>query len=143
MIKGIDHAAISTGDFGRLVEFYCGLLTMELVADATFKGALYDNITDLKGAGGRVGVLQLGSMKIEVFEFTSPTPRTNALNRPVCDHGITHLCFLVEDIEAEYARLKEAGVPFHCPPQDAGWAKATYARDPDGNVVEIIEIMKK
>ena len=38
-------------------------------------------------------------------------------------------------------RLMEAGVSFHCPPIDfSGIAKATYGRDPDGNVFELREI---
>ena len=60
----------------------------------------------------------------------------------MCDHGITHLCLDVSDIDAEYARLKGAGMRFHCPPQDLGAARATYGRDPDGNVVELQEVME-
>jgi len=29
---------------------------------------------------------------------------------------------------------------FHCPPQDVGDLRATYGRDPDGNVVELLEV---
>jgi hypothetical protein len=60
--------------------------------------------------------------------------------RPVCDHGITHLCLNVTDIDKEYERLNAAGMRFHCPPQHMGALKATYGRDPDGNVVELLEV---
>jgi hypothetical protein len=34
------------------------------------------------------------------------------------------------------------GAVFHCPPQDFGGAvKATYGRDPDGNVFELQQII--
>jgi hypothetical protein len=47
----------------------------------------------------------------------------------------------VTDIDAEYERLKAAGMVFHCPPQAAGKGfRATYGRDPDGNVVELLEV---
>jgi hypothetical protein len=47
----------------------------------------------------------------------------------------------VTDIEAEYERLKAAGMVFHCPPQSVGSELvATYGRDPDGNVVELLEV---
>ena len=41
------------------------------------------------------------------------------------------------------ARQKAAGVPFHCEPQwlGKGTVLTTYARDPDGNVVEFQEIL--
>ena len=47
----------------------------------------------------------------------------------------------MRDIQAEYERLSAAGMRFHCPPLDMGAVKATYGRDPDGNVVELQEIL--
>ena len=47
----------------------------------------------------------------------------------------------VIDIDAVYERLTAAGMSFHCPPQPVGGGtRATYGRDPDGNVVEIQEL---
>ena len=46
----------------------------------------------------------------------------------------------VTDIAAEYARLKAAGMVFHCPPQTRSGLRVTYGRDPDGNVVELLEV---
>ena len=45
--------------------------------------------------------------------------------------------------DAEYERLVAAGMTFHCaPPQlGAGMIRATYGRDPDGNIVELQEII--
>lgn len=55
--------------------------------------------------------------------------------------GITHFCVEVSDIESEYERLKAAGASFHCPPLDfSGEAMATYGRDPDGNVFELLQM---
>jgi hypothetical protein len=28
---------------------------------------------------------------------------------------------------------------FHCPPQNLGESRVTYGRDPDGNVIELLE----
>ena len=57
------------------------------------------------------------------------------------DHGITHICLDVTDIDEEYERLKAAGMLFHCPPQDVGdGVRCTYGCDPDGNIVEIVEV---
>jgi catechol 2,3-dioxygenase-like lactoylglutathione lyase family enzyme len=59
----------------------------------------------------------------------------------VCDHGITHLCLDVEDLDAEYERLLAAGMTFNSPPQDLGaGVRTVYGRDPDGNVVELHEL---
>ena len=59
----------------------------------------------------------------------------------MCDHGITHLCLDVNNVEAEYEPLRDAGMRFHCEPQDLGFGvNTTYGRDPDGNVVELQEL---
>jgi catechol 2,3-dioxygenase-like lactoylglutathione lyase family enzyme len=112
---------------------------MELLVEAPFGGDKYETILGLRGAQGKVALLRLGDFQVELFEFASPQPRSADPGRPVCDHGITHFCLRVTDIHVEYARLKAAGVTFHCPPQDFAGALATYGRDPDGNVFELFE----
>ena len=62
-------------------------------------------------------------------------------NRPVNNHGHTHFCFDVTNIDEVYNNLVSKGIKFHCPPQDFGSVKATYGRDIDGNVFEIQEII--
>ena len=49
--------------------------------------------------------------------------------------------FAVEDIEAEYARLREAGVAFTRPPGRERWGGlvATFA-DPDGNTLQLLQL---
>jgi len=140
MIKGLEHVGLSVASLEQSMKFYRDLLGMEVVADETFKGELYDKILALKGVSGRVALLKKGNMQFELFEFAHPAPKPGDRERPVCDHGITHFCIEVADIEAEYQRLTAAGVAFHCPPLDFGTAKATYGRDPDGNVFELLEM---
>ena len=45
------------------------------------------------------------------------------------------------DIDKEYERLAAAGMRFHCAPVQNGDAKMTYGRDPDGNVIELLEFL--
>ena len=50
------------------------------------------------------------------------------------------------DIDAEYQRLLNAGIKFHTPPPKSdqlggGKIRATYGRDPDGNVIELQEVL--
>lgn len=139
MILGINHIAISTSDFQRALSFYRDVIGMSVDSQGHIEGELCDKVTALKNMRSKVALLTLGNCQIELFEFSSPEPQKADPLQPVCDHGITHICFDVDDIEKEYQRLLQAGVNFHCPPQDFGNAKATYARDPDGNVFELVE----
>lgn len=104
---------------------------------------LSDKITGLKDSSSKAAMLKLGDFRLELFQFSSPAPRLSDTNRPVCDHGLTHLAFAVADLDAEYERLMASGMVFHCPPQNLGAAKVTYGRDPDGNVLELMEITEQ
>ena len=142
MINGIHHTAISTPDLDRALGFYRDLLGATVVTDFEWPAGLdvADRIVGLRSSSARAVLLRLGNAMIELFEFRAPTPRSGDPERPVCDHGITHICLDVSDVDAEYDRLLGAGMRFHCPPQDLGAVRTTYGRDPDGNVIELQEV---
>ena len=77
----------------------------------------------------------LGNTHIEIFQYLSPKGKHADPNRPACDAGPTHVAFDVVDIVSEYERLKKAGVNFHTELQTVGVFRATYGRDPDGNIL--------
>jgi len=140
MVKGLNHVALSVADLDRAVEFYCSGLGMQVVEREPFEGAQYDTILGLDAAKGRVALLRVGSFQIEIFEFASPKPVPAPPARPVCDHGITHFCLDVDAIEALCERLRRAGAAFHCDPLHfPGAGRATYVRDPEGNVFELFQ----
>jgi len=141
MIKGMNHVGVSVASLERAIAFYRDVMGMACVAQETFGGEKYEAILGLKDVRGKVALVRLGTLQIELFEFEHPQPKAANPQRPVCDHGITHFCLQVEDIHSEYARLQTSGVIFHCPPQDFfGNAVATYGRDPDGNVFELLQL---
>lgn len=143
MIKGVHHTAISTGDLERAVDFYCRVMGFKKIFEGGWSVGFEraDKITGLQGSSARMAMLSAGNAMIEIFQYSSPTPKGGDCRRSVCDHGITHICLEVVGIDAEYERLKKMGMEFHCPPQDFGRGiKATYGRDPDGNVIELQEI---
>jgi catechol 2,3-dioxygenase-like lactoylglutathione lyase family enzyme len=143
MIRGVHHTAISTGNLERALAFYRDLLGFRVLSEFAWPVGTEtaDKITALRDSSARVVMLHAGNAVIELFEYTSPTPRPSDPQRPVSDHGITHICLDVKDLDAEYERLTAAGMRFHCPPQDLGAAKTTYGRDPDGNVIELQEVL--
>ncbi|MFF8554565.1 VOC family protein [Streptomyces sp. NPDC015501] len=69
----------------------------------------------------------------------------SSANRP----GSMHLCFKVDDFDAVYRRMKDAGYDFlgdgytfvagEVTPEAALGTKVAYFNDPDGNNLEIIE----
>jgi glyoxylase I family protein len=130
MIRGIHHTAISTADLERSVRFYRDLLGFDEIFTSEWKqGAeTADKITGLKDSSAKLVMLKAGNTYIEIFQYSSPQARPGDSKRPACDHGITHLCLDVGDIQAEYERLKAAGMVFHCPPQDMGGVSDLWPR---------------
>lgn len=146
MIVGFHHVAIATRDLERLSRFYCEQFGLKVL----YRGAWQpgnvglDAMVGLQASSADLVVLSAGGFHLEIFQYHTPAGREADANRPVCDSGITHFCMQVADIDGEYARLSRAGMRFHCPPAPANAGqrhRATYGRDPDGNVIELIEIL--
>lgn len=141
-ILGFHHVAISTPDIDRLSAFYCTLFGFERVFDMAWDKGVepYDRMMAIEDTAARVVMLRTGNSFLEMFEFSSPVPRHAVGDRPVIDHGLTHICIAVDDADAECARLAALGLRLHCPPLGGAPVNGTYARDPDGNVIEILAV---
>ena len=140
MIRGIHHTGISTPNLERAIEFYSGLLGFKVIHRFEWEAGAkhFDDITGLKNSAARAVFLLQDNAFIEIFEYSAPTPAPAQPDRPVCDYGVTHVALIVDDVQAEYDRLKALGVPFHAPPRED--FRAVYGRDPDGNVFELMEV---
>jgi catechol 2,3-dioxygenase-like lactoylglutathione lyase family enzyme len=141
MIKGMHHVGISISNLERAIDFYLHTFEMQLVASFPFSGEPYAQVMGLERAAGRMAVVRKGTLMLELFEFATPTPAGKDANYSVGDRGISHFGIDVEDIEGTYERLVRAGVRFHSPVMTfPSGMKATYGRDPDGNVFEMLEM---
>jgi predicted enzyme related to lactoylglutathione lyase len=111
---------IITTDVGRLVAFY------EMVTEipAVWGNELFAEIPT------PVGTLAIGSEKtVPLFGVGSAEP---AANRSAI------LEFIVEDVDTEYARLRERLVEVVTEPTTMPWGnRALLFRDPDGNLVNL------
>lgn len=140
MIYGLHHVGIAVMDHGVMLGFYRDLLGFDVVAEGAWaENPRNDALTGLNRSAARYFVLRRGHTYIELFAYSSPAPEAGDPDRPVCNAGITHLCLAVDDIDKEFSRLSEAGVRFHTNPGPPGAMRATYGRDPEGNVFELIE----
>jgi len=143
VIKGFHHAAISTPNLARCIDFYTNIIGGEIAWTFGWERGTpeADEVTGLTDSASNAAMLRIGETFLEVFEFSSPTPETKDTDRPVNNHGITHICLEVDDIDTEYQRLMKAGMRFNCAPKHQDGSSMVYGRDPDGNVVELIEFV--
>jgi len=141
-INGIHHVAISVDDLDRAEAFYVEALGFELLGRYDFEASeLGDSILGLETGAAKSLMIAAGNVHLEVFQFLSPEAASYPGDRPVCDHGYTHISLDIEPehIQSVYDQLAEAGVRWHCPltGEIGDELVMTYGRDPFGNVIEI------
>lgn len=148
MIRGIHHVAISTPDIDRLAAFYRdGLGFTEVMSTSWSNRPMIDELINLRGSAARQLMLKAANCYVELFEYSAPVPEPQNTDYPPSNHGITHFCFDVVDIDAEFERLTDLGMTFHRPPptsEELGSnspLRAIYGRDPDGNIIELQEVL--
>lgn len=139
MIGPIHHYGIVVSDLDRSIRFYRDVLGFEL--ERRFE-ADPDAFGELLGVGrtrAELAFLDGGTAKVELEAHEGSDVRVADVADPT-DVGRPHLCLEVEDIEAVY-REHVDDVDFVTPPgraSDSG-AVIVYLRDPDGNLIELIE----
>ncbi|MDE0005347.1 MAG: VOC family protein [Rhodospirillaceae bacterium] len=139
---GLHHVALSTPDLDRCLDFYCNVIgavpaSPELSWEAGNEDS--DRSLQVNGSAARFAHIRVGKAFMEIFEFRTPAPAE--LPRRSIDFGIAHLCFQVDDLDAEYQRMKELGMRFHSEPVRFGdGSKYVYGRDIDDNIIELLEI---
>ena len=142
MIVGLHHAAIATPNPDRLAAFYCDAFGFEKIYESTWSNKPQsDAMMGLPNSAARVLVLRKGDQCLELFKFTNPLTGEADPERPLSEAGYTHIGFDVTDIDDEYARLKAAGMRFNAPPTPGPAIRAAYGRDPEGNSIEILELL--
>ncbi|CDO35440.1 VOC family protein [Novosphingobium sp. KN65.2] len=151
-LQAVHHVSLSVPDIGIARKFYIDLLGAEEVSTAEWEpgNAWIDAIVGLDRSSAKSFMARLKNVNIEVFEYLSPKSPPVDANRPVNLNGYTHIGLQVDDIQAVYEKMVEAGLTFHTPPdlstisvdengKKVGYA-ATYGRDYFGNIFEIMEI---
>jgi len=141
MIKSFHHTAISVADLDRSIRFYCDLLGMKVEWRIDHrKSEALEKVVGLKNVEVSYAMLSGWGGRIEIFQYHSPQGERFPPNKPVCDKGITHLAFQVEEIDSLYEKLLSHGVRFNSPPQVVReGVKAAYFHDPDGMTIEFVQ----
>ncbi len=146
MIRGFHHTSFTVSDVDASERFFVELMGMKRLG-----GGLYDFDYIRRTTGYPDAVLKIAVLvvendpeahRLELIEYV--TPPGEAVDTATSRPGAAHLAFVVEDIEAEYQRLRSAGVKFKSAPNEVTFgtnrgAKAVYFNGPDGIALELLE----
>jgi glyoxylase I family protein len=120
-IHAINHVSVLVADTSRSLDFYTGLLGLDIDASRPQMG--------FPGAWLHVGAGQIHLLQL---------PETN---RPAVlpEHGgrDRHVALNVADLDALATVLESAGINYT---RSRSGRRALFCRDPDGNAIELIEV---
>ena len=127
----IHHVGLQVADIDRAATFYREALGASwMVLPLDFEGGpaqLSQGVDKF-----RLAMLSLGNAAVELFELPDP-PVPSELRLP-------HLAVQVEDTDAALERVEKLGGARIWDKVDRlGRARVIYVRDPDGNVVELLD----
>lgn len=146
MISSIRHAGIVVRDIDRSLEFYSGILGLELYRrEIEEPGEFIDRlvgIDNVKLEWAKV-IIPSGGL-IELLQYHShPDPEVNTPPQvyPSNKLGCSHVCLTVDNLSELYGKLIKNGYVCNSEPllSANGKVKILYCHDPDGVVLELIE----
>ncbi|MDR1179346.1 MAG: VOC family protein [Spirochaetales bacterium] len=143
MIKKVDHAGLSVSNLEKSIEFYSGLLGLEVerILEPAPERDL-GRVNGIPGSKARIAHLRKGeAAMLELFEYLDPRGKPLPAGHKQADIGFIHVGFASSDVREDYRRLREKGVQFLGEPVEfrpTVWV--VYFRGPDGEVGELREV---
>lgn len=145
MISSIRHVGIVVRNLEKSLEFYHGVLGLEIYMRRVEEGAFIDALTGLSHVrlewvklviprGGLIELLQYHAPPDEKAAVPPVPAKANAL-------GCSHVALTVKSLSSLHAELVRHGYSCKSTPLVAptGKAKILYCHDPDGVILELIE----
>jgi catechol 2,3-dioxygenase-like lactoylglutathione lyase family enzyme len=145
-MNGVDHIGLTVSRLERSIPFYRVLLDREPMLNQVVSDPHVAEIVGFEEIELGIALFEIpGSATIlELLEYRKPVGAP--VDMETCNFGNVHFCLIVENLDAEFARLSSAGVsfrserPVYAPRGAWKGSKAAYLRDPDGITVELVEL---
>lgn len=127
----IKLASVPIGDYDKALTFYTEVMGFQLKRDIPLgEGARWITVVSPEEPDGTELLL----------EPNSAYPAMKALKESLVQDGIPYTAFQVNDIQAEYERLKSRGVEFTMEPTNMGATTAAVLDDTCGNLIQIYQV---
>ncbi len=121
LVKAIDHCSLIVVNTRKALEFYSGILALEID----------ESRPDLGYPGAW---LQVGDSQIHLLEVADPY---SSINRPVHGGRDYHVALQVFNLEKVILKLEAAGISYS---KSKSGRAALFCRDFDDNTIELVEV---
>jgi len=150
-IRSIFHFTVNAKDFERSLAFYqtLGFKLLRDNRDVVWPPFVAANF-GLKRAQGRGALLAIGPeehhTRLDLIEWIEPKWVDEQAHVPRDERVPRIIALRTRNVRAAYDELRARGIAFHGAPNPpdprSGIEAVVCCRDPDGNIVELIEYME-
>jgi catechol 2,3-dioxygenase-like lactoylglutathione lyase family enzyme len=147
-VLGTNHTSFTVSNLDRAIAFYRDALGFAVTSKAPRDPKAIQQITGVPGAEIMVVYVEApGGHRVELIEYLAPEGRGSVRPQP-CDVGFAHVAFDVDDLEAAIAaaeahEVRPIGATVSVDQGPNAGGKVAYLRDPDGIVIELLQLPKK
>ena len=140
MAKRFDHLTIVVRDIDRAKAFF-GLLGFKEAISVIIAGEPFASYMGVRGIEAQHVTLVLENAsprtEIQLLRYLHPDPLPDPHIRDLHKLGMNHICFAVDDIEAEVAKLRASGFNTRNEIMDFHSRKLVFIEGPEGVAVEL------
>jgi catechol 2,3-dioxygenase-like lactoylglutathione lyase family enzyme len=140
-ILRMEHVGIVVDDLAAATKFFVEL-GLKLQGEVPVEGRWVDRVVGLDGVRADIAMLQTpdGHGRLELTKFHAPSIPEGNRRAPANAHGIRHVAFAVEDIDAVVAGLRGRGAELvgGLERYEDSY-RLCYVRGPEGIIVELAE----
>ena len=142
-ILRVGHIGVCVSDMERALAFYCDLLGFRPLSEVSVNDALSAKLLRLPDVDQRTVFVERDGVRLALFALRTPPIQNAGRVREMNEAGMVALMLRVDDLDATLAGMREAGVRVldetRIEHPDYG-SKLVFVTDPDGMLVELIEI---
>lgn len=142
MVKSFDHVTIVVRDLDKAKAFFA-LLGFKETKVAIATGKVMEEYMGVAGIEADHVTLALEHVtphtEVQLLHYRKPAPLPDPNIDRLNKLGFNHVCFAVDNLDAEIARLKAAGVELRNKAMDFHDRKLVFLRGPEHVTVELAE----
>jgi catechol 2,3-dioxygenase-like lactoylglutathione lyase family enzyme len=142
MVKNFDHLTLVVRDVNRAKAFF-GLLGFEEAISVVISGEPFAGYMGVPGIEAEHITLVLRNAsprtEIQLLKYLRPEPLPDPAIRDLHKIGFNHVCFAVDDIEAEVAKVRAAGFRTRNEVMNFHSRKLVFIKGPEGVTVELAQ----
>lgn len=145
-VLAMRHAGLVVNDMEACLRFYVETLGLKYAEPVWEHGVFLETALDAPGVRVRTAKLGMkeGTVLLELLQFQSPYEDRRNTVRSFCRQGLTHVAFTVKGISRLKERIEQAGGSSLSAPVPTADGKALllFCRDPEGNLLELVEVLE-